>query len=140
TRWVSYAGPYVQKFEDALARVCGVRHAIAVSSGTVAIHIALKIGGVAADDEVLVPSLTFVATANAVVHAGAVPHFVDVDEKSLGIDPEALRNHLKAIAVRRGQGTYNKTTGRRISALMPVHIFGHPCDMDKLNALAADYG
>jgi perosamine synthetase len=140
TGWVSYAGPYVRKFEDALAQACDVSHAVAVSSGTVALQIALTMGDVGRDEEVLVPSLTFVATANAVVHAGAVPHFVDVDEGTLGMDPAALRRHLAAIAKPRAGGTYNRTTGRKISALMPVHIFGHPCDMDALGAVAAEYG
>jgi perosamine synthetase len=140
TGWVSYAGPYVHQFEAALAQACEVPHAIAVSSGTVALQIALTTAGVGTSDEVLIPSLTFVATANAVVHAGAVPHFVDVDEKTLGIDPAALSAHLASTAERRDGATYNKATGRRIAALMPVHIFGHPCDMDALDAIAVEFG
>lgn len=140
TGWVSYAGAYVGKFEAALAEACGVDHAIALTSGTVALQVALAVGGLNADDEVLLPSLTFVASANAVVHAGGVPHFVDVDEATLGIDPAALRLHLQGTTERRKDGLYNKGTGRKIGALMPVHIFGHPSDMDALGAIAEEYG
>jgi perosamine synthetase len=139
TGWVSYAGAYVGKFETALAEACGVDHAIALTSGTVALQVALTVGGLNANEEVLLPSLTFVATANAVVHALGVPHFVDVDELTLGIDPAALRLHLQDAAERRKDGLYNKSTGRKIGALMPVHIFGHPSDMDELSAIALEY-
>jgi perosamine synthetase len=139
TGWVSYGGAYVGKFEAALAQACGVDQAIALTSGTVALQVALTVGGVNADEEVLMPSLTFVASANAVSHAGAVPHFVDVDEATLGIDPAALRIHLQGAAERRNDGLYNTNTGRKISALMPVHIFGHPADMDGLSAIAREY-
>lgn len=85
TGWVSYAGAYVGKFEVALAQACGVDHAVALTSGTVALQVALAVAGLNAGEEVLLPSLTFVASANAVVHAGGTPHFVDVDEATLGI-------------------------------------------------------
>lgn len=140
TGWVSYAGSYVTRFEEALARACGVPHAIAVTSGTVALQVALHSAGVSPDDEVLVPALTFVATANAVVHAGGVPHFVDADAASLGVAPTALADHLARTVERRGGRSYNRATGRPISALLPVHIFGHPAGMDALNAVARDYG
>jgi perosamine synthetase len=139
TGWVSYAGSYVTRFEEALARLCGVRQAIAVTSGTVAIQVALHATGISSGDEVLVPALTFVATANAVVHAGGIPHFVDADETSLGVSPEALAHYLARIGERRGERTFNRSTGRPIVALLPVHIFGHPADMDALNAIARDY-
>jgi perosamine synthetase len=138
--WVSYAGAYVGRFEQALARACGVEHAIAVTSGTVGLQVALLMSGVLPGDEVLVPALTFVACANSVVHVGGVPHFVDVDETSLGICPDALAAHLDVVAERRDGGLCNRNTGRRISALMPVHVFGHPADMDRLSALANDRG
>jgi perosamine synthetase len=139
TGWVSYAGAYVGKFETALAQACGVEHAVALSSGTVALQVALSVGGLELDSEVLLPSLTFVASANAVVHAGGVPHFVDVDETTLGIDPSALRAHLHAATEQRKDGLYNKGTGRKVGALMPVHVFGHPSDMDALRAIAEEY-
>jgi perosamine synthetase len=88
----------------------------------------------------LVPSLTFVATANAIVHAGGVPHFVDCDDTTLGVSSAALRAHLETTTRRQDDALYNRDTGRRIAALLPVHIFGHPVDMDALNILAAEYG
>lgn len=140
TNWVSYAGGYVKKFEQALAEACGVAHAISVTSGTVALQLAMHMAGVRAGDEVLVPSLTFVASANAIVHAGGVPHFVDADTATLGIDPVALARYLDVTVERRNGESWNKATGRRIAALLPVHIFGHPADMDALNAIAAQHG
>lgn len=140
TGWVSYSGAFVQKFEAALAEACGVDHAVCVSSGTVALQIALQAAGVQAGDEVLVPSLTFVASPNAISHVGAIPHFVDSDEETLGVSAAALAMHLERIGEVRGGRLHNRHTGRRIAALLPVHVFGHPCDMDTLNALAARHG
>ena len=140
TGWVSYAGAFVQKFEAALADVCGAPHAVCVSSGTVALQIAMQAAGVKPGDEVIVPSLTFVATANAVSHVGAIAHFVDSDEETLGVSPAALAGHLDRIGDARDGRLYNRQTGRRIAALLPVHVFGHPCDMDALNDLAARHG
>jgi perosamine synthetase len=140
TGWVSYAGSYVGRFEAELARRCGAPHAVAVSSGTVALQLAVMLAGIAPGDEVLVPAFTFVATANAIVHAGAVPHFVEVEERSLGIDATRLRQHLAASARSEAGRLVNRTTGRRIAAVMPVHIFGHPVDMDPLLLLAAEHG
>lgn len=140
TGWVSYAGAFVQKFETALAQACGAPHAVCVSSGTVALQIALQAAGVLAGDEVLVPSLTFVATPNAVSHIGAIPHFVDSDAETLGVSPAALATHLDEIGEARDGKLYNRKTGRRIAALLPVHVFGHPADMDALNKLMARHG
>ena len=138
--WVSYGGSYVERFERALADACSVAHAVVVTSGTVALQVALIGGGLRAGEEVLVPSLTFVASANAIVHAGGVPHFVDADEETLGISPAALAAHLDHVGERRDGLFYNRATGRRIAALLPVHVFGHPADMDALNELALRYG
>lgn len=140
TGWVSYAGAFVQKFEAALADACGAAHAVCVSSGTVALQIALQAAGVKPGDEVLVPTLTFVATANAVSHVGAIAHFVDSDEETLGVSPSALAAHLDRVGETRGGQCYNRRTGRRIAALLPVHVFGHPADMDPLNILMASHG
>jgi perosamine synthetase len=140
TGWVSYAGAFVQKFETALAEACGAPHVVCVSSGTVALQIALQAAGVEPGDEVLVPSLTFVATPNAVSHLGAIPHFVDSDEETLGVSPTALAAHLDRIGEARDGKLYNRQTGRRLAALLPVHVFGHPADMDALNALMAHHG
>jgi perosamine synthetase len=140
TGWVSYAGEYVKKFDEMLASYCGIKHAICTSSGTAALHMVLKLIGVRENDEVLMPGLTFIASANAVSYMKALPHFVDSDRKTFGIDPAKLREHLTAIAIHNEKGEcMNRETGRRISAIMPVHVFGHPCDMDEINAIAKEY-
>jgi len=136
TGWVSYGGAYVERFEGALAKACGTKYAIAVTSGTVALQVALSTGGLRPGDEVLVPGLTFVASANAIVHAGGVPHFVDVDEATFGISPVALAAHLDAVGEVGSDGLYNRVTGRRIFAMLPVHVFGHPADLDSLREIA----
>ena len=112
---------------------------MAVANGTSALHICLILAGVKAEDEVLVPALTFIATANAVVYCQAVPHFVDSCYETLGLDPDKLTNYLSEIAEVKNGSCYNRQTGRRISAVIPMHTFGHPVDMDKVNALAEKY-
>lgn len=134
--WVSSVGPFVDRFERDLAAFCGATFAAVMVNGTCAIHAALETLGVGEGDEVLIPSLTFVATANAVVHAGATPHFVEVEATSLGIDPVALEAYLAQIATRKDGKTINTQTGRTIRALMPVHIFGHPCQLAALQQIA----
>lgn len=140
TGWVSSVGKYVDEFERKLAEVTGSRFAIATSSGTSALHVALKLAGVETGEEVLVPALSFVATANSVSHCSAVPHFVDSSEETIGLDPLALRDYLGFIAERSGDGVRNKLTGRRLAAVVPMHAFGHPVDLDGLLALSHDYG
>jgi len=139
TTFVSSVGKFVDRFETDLADYTGAAHAVALVNGTAALHIALKLAGVHPGDEVLVPALTFVATANAVSHCGAVPHFVDSEERTLGMDPERLREYLGAITERQGGVSVNKVTGRVIRALVPMHVFGHPCDLDGLMAVACDF-
>ena len=139
TGWVSSVGAYVTRFEEDLAKFVGVKRAVAVVNGTAALHIALKIVGIEANDEVLMPSLTFIATANAVSYLQVVPHFVDVNEETLGVDPLKLEAYLAEIAELRNGELYNKQTNRRIKALVPMHTFGHPCMMDKLVALCEKY-
>jgi len=139
TGWVSSVGKYVDHFEQKLASYTGVKHAIAVVNGTSALQICLKLVGVEPDDEVLVPTLTFVATANAVSYCGAIPHFIDSDLATLGIDPQKLNTYLKEIAEIRPEGCFNKKTGNRIKALMPMHTFGHPVDIDSLVELCEVY-
>jgi len=136
TGWVSSVGKYVDEFERRLAELCGVRHAVAVVNGTAALQVALMMVGVRPGDEVLIPALTFVATANAVVHAGAVPHLVDSEIRTLGIDAARLDDYLDRIAERRAGGAVNRQSGRRIAAVVPMHTFGHPVDMDKLAEVA----
>jgi perosamine synthetase len=137
--FVSSVGKFVERFESELARYTGARHAVAVVNGTAALHIALKLAGVQPADEVLIPALTFVATANAVTYCGAMPHFVDCDEANLGMSAAALREHLQSVAELRHGGCVNTITGRRICALVPMHTFGHPVDLDGLLRVAHDF-
>lgn len=139
TGWVSSVGSYVTRFEEELAEFVGVKRAVAVVNGTAALHIALKIAGVEANDEVLMPSLTFIATANAVSYLQAIPHFVDVDEETLGVDPLKLNHYLDKVSELRYGKLFNKETNRRIKALIPMHTFGHPCAMDELVVLCEKY-
>ena len=117
---MSSVGAYVDRFELGLKKVTGSKHAIAVVNGTSA-YICLKIVGVEKGDEVLMPTLTFVATANAVTYNEAIPHFVDSSSLTLGMDPEKLDHYLKDISEVRGDECFNKKTGRRIKAVLPVH-------------------
>lgn len=137
--FVSSVGAYVDRFERALADYTGARRAVAVVNGTAALQIALKLAEVQAGDEVIVPALTFVATANAVYYLGAVPHFADSAEQTLGLDPVALRDWLSHTAEHTADGARNRHSGRPIRALVPMHAFGHPADLDGLMAVAHDY-
>lgn len=137
--FVSSAGRYVDLFETTLAEYTGARHAVAIVNGTAALQVALQLAGVETGDEVLVPSLSFVATANAVAHCGAMPHFVDSDFDSLGVDPAALAEYLGIIAAPGAGGVHNRRTGRRLAAIMPMHTYGHPVDMTALLPIAARY-
>ncbi|MGM8213710.1 LegC family aminotransferase [Virgibacillus sp. W0430] len=130
--WVSSVGKYVDRFENMLAEYTGVRRAIAVMNGTAALHIALKLVGVQPGDEVLIPSLTFVATGNAVTYCGAKPHFIDVSKATLGVDPYKLDDYLKETAIIKNNVCINKKTGNIIRAVVPMHTFGHPVDLDPL--------
>lgn len=132
TGWVSSVGKFVDRFEEDLAVYTGVKRAIAVVNGTAALHVCLLLAGVKTSDEILIPALTFIATANAVSYCGAVPHFIDSEEATLGADPRKLKVHLEKIAEMRSDGCYNRLTGRRIKAIAPMHTFGHPVDLDPL--------
>jgi perosamine synthetase len=132
TGWVSSVGSYVDRFEVMLAEYTGVKRAVAVVNGTAALHICLKLAGVEVDDEVLLPTLTFVATPNAVSYCGAIPHFVDSEEATLGLNPAKLADYLAEIAEMRGDECINKTTGQRIKAVVPMHAYGHPVNLDAL--------
>lgn len=137
--FVSYVGKYVDRFEGMLADFTGVKKAVAVVNGTAALHIALKLAGVEAGDEVLTPALTFVATANAVSYCGAIPHFVDSEAGTLGIDCAKLKAYLEEIARIESDACFNKLTGRRIKAVIPMHTFGHPVDLDPLVDVCSKY-
>ncbi len=132
TGWVSSVGKFVDQFENMIAEYTGVKRAVAVVNGTCALHLALKLAGVRSGEEVIVPTLTFIATANAVSYTGATPHFVDSEERSLGVDPEKIENYLLEISEMRDGACFNKQTGRRISAVVPMHVFGNPVDIDPL--------
>ena len=140
TGWVSYLGSYVDQFENRIAGLAGVAHGIATVNGTSALRVALQAVGIGRDDEVLVPDLTFIATLNAVCHLGAVPHLIDGERPTLGLCPDALEARLRAIGQRDGAGAINTETGRRIKAVMPMHVFGHPARMDEINAVAERWG
>jgi aminotransferase in exopolysaccharide biosynthesis len=137
--YVSSVGRFVDRFEAELATYTGAKRAVAVVNGTAALHASLLLAGVQAGDEVLVPGLTFIATANAVAYCQAVPHFVDSEEHSLGVDARALRDHLSCITEMRSGLCINRSTGRVIRAIVPMHTFGHPVDIESLLAVAHDY-
>src|SRR5688572_20915206 len=133
--WVSTLGGFVSRFERDLESFTGARHAIATINGTAALHLCMQLAGTKATDEVLMPALTFVATANAVAYCGATPHFVDCDARSLGVDASKLEAYLNHTSdLRRGE-CFNRATGRRIRALIVMHTFGHPADLDALAAV-----
>ena len=137
--FVSSVGKFVNQFEHDLAHYTGAKHVVATVNGTAALHIALKLAGVIQDDEVLIPAVTFVATANAVMYCNAVPHFVDSEENTLGIDVAKLRSYLlEHTKIIDGQ-CVNTLTGGIIRAVVPMHTFGHPVDMDELMDLASKF-
>ena len=137
--FVSSVGKYVNQFENELAAYVGAKHAVALVNGTAALHIALVLAGVKQDDEVLIPSLTFVATANAVSYCGGIPHFVDSEEKTLGVDAYRLAGYLKTITKFQGDQCVNRFTGKVIRALVPMHTFGHPCEIEELLSVAKEF-
>lgn len=137
--YVSSVGKYVDQFELELCNYTGAKYAVATVNGTSALHVALLLAGVSEGDEVLVPSLTFVATANAVSYCGATPHFIDVEEKTLGVDTYKLADYLKTITELRSGQCVNKNTGRVVRALVIMHTFGYPCALEELLGIARDF-
>lgn len=134
--WVSSSGPVVTEFERTVADYLGCRYAVATSSGTAALHLALLAAGVQRDDEVLLPALTFIAPANAVRYCNAWPAFIDVEPAHLQLDPDRLEEYLTDNAELSAQGLLNRTSGRPIRALIPVDLLGHPADWDRLRSIA----
>ena len=139
SNFVSSVGAKVVEFEQQIAAFTGARFAIATVNGTAALHTALQLVGVRRDDEVISQALTFIATCNAISYAGAHPVFVDVDIDTMGMSPTALLTFLEKNAVRRDGQTWNKSTGRRISACVPMHTFGLPCRIEEIAAICADW-
>lgn len=138
--WVSSVGDFVVRFEKDLARCSGARFGVATSSGTAALHVALLVAGVEPEDEVIVSDLTFIAPANAVRYVGAWPVFVDAEPDYWQIDPQKLRDFLQHGCNWREGALYNRESGRRVRAVLPVHILGHPADMDPILEVARHYG
>ena len=140
SNWVSSVGPYVGRFERALADRIGMAHAIATVNGTAALHVALLACGIEPEDEVILPTLTFIAPANAIRYCGAWPIFFDVDPANWQIDVGLVEVFLRDQCVAGGGVLRNRRTGRRIAAMLPVHVLGHPVDIEPLAALARRYG
>lgn len=131
--FVSSVGEYVNRFEDMMCFLTGAKYAVAIVNGTNALHMGLMMAGVNKDDEVLSQSLTFVATCNAISYIGATPIFIDVDKNTLGMSPQSLSDYLETNAeVLQNGFTYNKLSGKRIKACVPMHTFGFPCKIDEI--------
>ena len=139
TNWVSSVGTYVDQFEKMTAEQVGCKYAVATVNGTAALHIALLLAGVQPDDEVLVSSLTFIAPANTIRYVGAWPVFIDAEPEYFQIDPSAVIEFLENECCWDGRELRNRKTGRRVKAILPVHILGHPVDLDPILEVAARY-
>jgi perosamine synthetase len=137
--FVSSVGKFVEQFEQQLVDFTGAKYAVSVVNGTAALQIALILAGVEADDEVLLSPLTFVATANAISYCNAVPHFVESDPTTMGIDPIKLHEYLSSVTSQVSGKCVNNKTGRRIRALVPMHTFGHPSELESLLLVANEF-
>lgn len=140
TNWISSAGSYVTRFEEDVAKAVGARFGVAMSSGTAALHIALKLADVRPGDEVVLPSLTFIAPANAVRYLDAFPVFVDVEPDCWQLSPDQLAGFLSTDCESADGGVRNRHTGRRVAAILPVDLLGHPCDLDAIHEIARRFG
>lgn len=138
--FVSSVGKYVDRFEQMMADYTGAKYAIATVNGTAALHIALKLVGVNQGDEVITQPLSFIATCNAISYCEAKPVFVDVDRDTLGLSPDSLYSFLSTNTTQTSAGCINKTTGRKISAAVPMHTFGHPCRIDEIAKICEEFG
>lgn len=138
TGWVSSAGKFIGDFEKAICRYAGAGHAVASSSGTSALFLALKLSGILPGDEVIVPTLSFIASANVVKYTGAEPVFMDCDD-FMNISADKLEDFCRNECRLTSNGLKNKRSGRMIKAVMPVHIFGNPCDMESILKIASKY-
>lgn len=138
--WVSSVGAFVDRFESMLCEITGVPFAVATVNGTAALQVCLRVVGVEPGDEVLVPALTFVATANAVSYLGAQPHFVDSEPVALGVDPDRLEAYLEDVAIVRQGQCWNRQSGAPIRALVPMHTFGHIGEIEALAQICGRWG
>jgi perosamine synthetase len=138
--FVSSVGKYVDDVEKFCANYTDTKKAIAVVNGTAAIQVALRLAGVKSDDEVVTQALTFVATANAIAYLNAHPVFVDVDQDTMGMSPIALKIFLEEYGDKREEGVYNKKTGKRISAILPMHTFGFMCRISEIQTICNEWG
>ena len=139
SNFVSSVGEKVNQFEKRIARYTGAKYAIATMNGTSALHIAIKLAGVVPGDEVISQALTFVATCNAISYSGAFPVFIDVDLDTMGLSPSALKKFLERFAEKKDGQCFNKFSGRRISACVPMHTFGFPCRIEEISAICAEW-
>jgi len=139
SNFVSSVGVKVSEFEKLVAEFTGSKHAIATVNGTAALHIAIKLAGVKPGDEVITQAVTFIATCNAISYAGAEPLFIDVDVDTMGLSPVALKCFLEENAEKRTNGTFNKTSGKKMSACVPMHTFGFPCRIAEIAEICADW-
>jgi degT/dnrJ/eryC1/strS family aminotransferase len=139
TTFVSSVGKFVDLFEQKVAEYTAAKYAVVCVNGTNALHIALKLSGVEEGDMVITQPLTFIATTNAIVYAGAVPAFVDVDKDTMGLSPTSLERFLQDNAQLRNGACYHKQTGRRIKACLPMHTFGHACRIEEIIAICEHY-
>ncbi len=138
--YVSYVGRFVSDFEEHIKSVTGARNAVAMVNGTAALQMLLIAAGVKSGDEVITQTLTFAATAASIRHVGADPAFVDVDLTTLGMSPDSLHLYLEENGERNKDGVYNRNTGRRIAAVIPMHTFGHPVRIDEIVSICSEYG
>lgn len=139
TTFVSSVGKFVDRFESDMAAYTGAKKAVVCVSGTNALHMAMMLVGVERDDEVLTQALTFIATCNAISYIGAHPVFIDVDKSTMGLSPDALKSWLEKNAEIRNGQCYNKHTGHRVKACVPMHTFGHPVRIEEIAAVCAEY-
>lgn len=137
--FVSSVGQFVTRLEEMVAEISGTAYAVATSAGTTALHTALMSVGVGPGDMVIIPSFTFIATANAVAHCGAIPWCVDIDKDSWTMSPEILETELREKTVMRDGQPYHRTSGKRVAAIMPVYTLGNPADMDEIQSIAKKY-
>lgn len=137
TTFVSSVGKFVDRFEEMVAEYTGAAKAVVCVSGTNALHMAMLLADVKRDDEVLTQALTFIATCNAISYIGAHPVFIDVEKETLGMSPDALQDWLLANSEIRNGECFNKKTGRRIKACVPMHTFGHPVRIDKISEICS---